>query len=56
MAIEYPPMEVLLKSLREAGQRHLDKELLEEELMMRNADAARRLAEAAMEKARKDQK
>ena len=53
MAIEYPPMKELLESLRQAGERHLDKELLEDELMLKNADHARRIAEAALEKARK---
>ena len=38
--------------LREAAERHLDQELLEDELMLQNADHARRIADSAIARAK----
>lgn len=40
--------------LREAAERHLDQELLEDELLLKHADFARKIADAAIARAKQE--
>ena len=51
---KYTELPYQYQVLREAAERHLDAELLEDESMLQNADHARRIADSAIARAKQE--